>query len=294
MNIEWEDVRVFLAVAETRSMSQAARALRVGQPTVSRRLASLEDQLGYALFRRTVAGASLTTAGERLVEPARKMAEWAGEVNRAAVKEERRPRGVVRLTAPPGIAWEFAAPFAAWLRRKQPGLQLELLSSIHYLDLSRGEADLAIRFRPPPPGDLTTVVDLRFTNAAMASREYVKRLPRNYGFADVDWICWAPPYDQLPPNPQLEQLIPGFAPAFTSDNPLVQRQAAESGLGATLLGNVRHRFLPASSLVPLKLDLGPFAESAIFLVCAKSALEIPRVRLVADLLAQELSHIRTA
>src|SRR3954447_3148567 len=140
MNIEWEDVRVFLAVAETRSMSQAARALRVGQPTVSRRLAALEDQLGYALFRRTVAGAALTTAGERLVEPARKMAEWAGEVQRAAVKEERNPRGVVRLAAPPGIAWGCGAPFAAWLRKKQPRLQLELLSSIHYLDLSRGEA----------------------------------------------------------------------------------------------------------------------------------------------------------
>jgi DNA-binding transcriptional LysR family regulator len=107
----------------------------------------------------------------------------------------------------------------------------------------------------------------------------------------VAWICWAPPYDQLPPNPQLEQLIPDFAPVFTSDNQLVQRQAAEAGLGAIMLGNVRHRFQRASTLVPLKLDLGPSAESAIYLVCAKSALEIPRVRIVAELLAQELSHL---
>ena len=64
MNTDWEDWRVFLTVAETRSMSRAAAALRVGQPTISRRLQFLEGELGYPLFRRSVSGVSLTAAGE--------------------------------------------------------------------------------------------------------------------------------------------------------------------------------------------------------------------------------------
>jgi DNA-binding transcriptional LysR family regulator len=200
----------------------------------------------------------------------------------------------VRLTAPPGVAWDFVAPFAAWLKRKQPGLQIELLTAIHYLDLARGEADLALRMRPANSADLTTVASLHHRNAAFASRDLVAKLPRRYGWRDVEWIVWAPPYDQLPPNPQLQALIPGFAPAFASDNFLLQLQAAQVGLGAMMLGHVRHRFSRPSNLVPLKLDLGEYGESSLHLVCARSALDIPRVRIVAELLAGELAHAKTA
>ena len=65
MDLSWEDVRLFLAVAEHGSLSEAARRLRIGQPTVSRRLAELEERLGYPLFERSVEGARLTTPGER-------------------------------------------------------------------------------------------------------------------------------------------------------------------------------------------------------------------------------------
>ena len=82
MDISWDDARLFLAIAETGSFSGAARRLRIGQPTVSRRLAALEYAVGATLFRRSVDGAALTAAGERLVLPAKKMAEWAGELHR--------------------------------------------------------------------------------------------------------------------------------------------------------------------------------------------------------------------
>jgi DNA-binding transcriptional LysR family regulator len=290
VNLDWEDIRVFLAVAEKRSMSEAARFLRIGQPTVSRRLATLEDRLGYAIFFRTVSGVRLTSAGERLIEPARKMAEWAGEVDRAAGTQDRKHRGVVRLTAPPGVAWDFAAPFAAWLRKKEPGLRIELLSSMSFLDLTRGEADLALRLRAPTQSDLMSVASLRYRSVVMATKAYASRLPKKYSAKDLDWICWAPPHDSLPPNPQLEKLIPNFTPAFTSDNLLVQRQAAEMGVGAIVTGGVRHRFSRASPLVRLNIDLGPAAQGEVHLVCAKTALEISRIRVVAELLAAEFAH----
>jgi DNA-binding transcriptional LysR family regulator len=288
MDIPWDDLQVFLAVAEGRSMSAAARRLRMGQPTVSRRVAALEHRLGYALFRRNVEGVLLTAAGERLLSPARRMAEWAGEATRASSSVDHKPEGLVRITAPPGVAWDFLAPFAAWLRQKYRTIRLEVLSDTRFLDLGRGEADLALRTKPANQADLVTVASFEHPNAIFGAKTYVARLARRNTLADLDWICWAPPYEDLAPNSQLAELVPGFVPAFTSDSYLVQRQAAEAGLGVMALGDWRHRFARPTVLVPLKFDLGPHARSATHLVCAKSALDIPRVRLVADVLAQEL------
>ena len=114
MDISWDDIRLFLAIAETGSLSAAARRLRLGQPTMSRRLAILEDRLGYPIFLRSPLGASLTAAGEKLVEPAQRMAEWAGELERAAQLGEVSPAGVVRLTAPPGVVTRMRFPFGSY------------------------------------------------------------------------------------------------------------------------------------------------------------------------------------
>lgn len=307
MDISWEDVRLFLAVAEAGSVSGAARRLRWGQPTVTRRLALLEHALGEKLFRRSVAGAALTTAGERLLDPARRMAEWAGEVGRAAASTDRAVTGLVRFTAPPFTAFDFLAPFAAFLGERHPGLRLEVLSSMQHLDLPRGEADLALRVQPPPretaggkrgqrPGsELALLETFHFENAVFVSRALRARLPRGPLRLDaLPWIAWAAPWEELPPNPQLRAQLPGFVPAFTSDHFLVNLAAAEAGLGAMVLPRVKHRFQRASTLVPLKVDLGEFQRGALHLVCAKSALDVPRVRLVADLVRAELRRAAAA
>ncbi|MDC0714793.1 LysR family transcriptional regulator [Stigmatella sp. ncwal1] len=290
MDIPWEDVRLFLAVAETGSLSGAARQLRIGQPTVSRRLAALEYQLGRALFRRSVDGAVLTGVGERLLLPARRMAEWAGEVGRAAKSSEGHLQGIVRITAPPYPCAAFLAPFAAWLAGKHPGLQLEVISSPHQLDLHRGEADLALRHKKPEQEGLTVVKSFSIESAAFASKTLAARLPRKPCLTDIPWLAFAPPMDTLPPNPQLEQLIPGFTPVFTSDNYLVLAAAAEAGLGALPMPVVRHAFAGPSQLVALPVELGPYKRLTYHLVCAKSALDIPRVRLLSDLFVSEMER----
>jgi DNA-binding transcriptional LysR family regulator len=287
MDIPWDDVRILLAIAESGSLSAAARRLAVGQPTISRRLADLEKALGYAVFRRTVAGTALTGDGERLLSPARRMAEWAGEFERAALRGDAAPRGVVRITAPPGVAFDFVAPFAGWLHSELPQIRLEVLASTQYLDLARREADLAIRSRRPVGDDLVCIATLEAENGAFATRKYIKSLPRGYGLSDVGWVGWAPPFDRMSPNLELEQLIPNFRPVFACDDYIVQQRAAEAGAGATFLPRLRHRFSRATELQELELDLGPHARGAMHLVSAKSALEIPRVKAVADLIARE-------
>lgn len=292
MDVDWADIRVFLAVAETGSISAAARRLSVGQPTVSRHIADLEYRIGARLFLRAATGASLSAAGERLVAPARKMAEWAGEVSRAASSTERAPEGIVRVTAAPGVAFEVGAPFAAWVREKLPKIRVELLASTHYLDLGRGEADLALRMRKPSTPDLVTVETLEHTVGVYVSKRYPKKLPKKPGLADLDWIAWAPPFHQTTPNPELEAAIPGFTPVFTADDYLVQLSALDAGVGAMVLGDVKHRFSRDNGRLRVDIDLGPHSRSAIHLVAAKSALDIPRVRAVAELLAQALREAR--
>jgi DNA-binding transcriptional LysR family regulator len=292
MHIPWDDLQVFLAVAEAGSLSAAAKKLRVTQPTVSRRIAELESSVGEALFVRTVDGAAPTSFGERLLEPARRMAEWAAEVDRAAERAETKPRGTVRITAPPGIAFEFLAPFAAWMATRLPDVTLEVVSTVAYLDLSRRDADLALRFAAPTQRDVMVLGRLDLEVGAFASETYAKTLAKRgrLQVPDVRWIAWAPPFDHLSPNSELAKAIPGFRPSFASDDFLVQLRAAEAGLGAMFLGRVEHRFASAPTLVEIDVEVAPIRQT-LFLVGARGALEIARVRAVADLLARELAKV---
>jgi DNA-binding transcriptional LysR family regulator len=254
---------------------------------VSRRLADLEEQLGYALFHRSVEGAALTSQGEKLVEPARRMAEWAGELGHAAEQWSATPTGVVRITAPPGVAYDFVAPFAARVHEKLPGIRLEVLSRTEYLDLARREADIALRMRLPTQRDLVRVATLEHGNDAFVTPEYLARLPPNPTPAQIGFVGWAPPFEDLTPNRELAALIPDFRPSFASDDFIVQGRAAEAGAGAMFRPKMTHRFSRPSPLVPLGLDLGPHSRTQLHVVAAKSALGVSRIRAVADLLVEE-------
>lgn len=292
MNVSWSEVELFLAIAETGSVSAAAKRLRTTQPTVSRRLAELEASLGEPMFTRSIEGTTPTSFGERMLPAARRMAEAAAEVQRAASGAAATPNGVVRVSASPGVAYTFLAPFAAQLRRELPDVRLEVVATTSYVDLARREADLALRSqslgRAPVQRDLVTLATTTNPVAAFATRSVIAQLPPNAKLADVPWIGWAPPFEDLAPNPQLAQLIPGFQPVFAATDYIVQIRAAEAAVGAILLERLGRAPLPAS-LVPLPISLGKLS-SSLHLVCARSALTIPRVSAVADALTRELSR----
>jgi len=285
--MDWNEMQLFLAVAESGSLTAAAKKLKVTQPTASRRLLDLEASVGEQLFVRGTSGAHLTSFGERMLEPARRMAEWAGETERVAARAQVAPSGVVRITAAPGVAFDFVAPFAAYAKKKLPDVTLEVISTVQYLDLGRREADLALRFQPPTQRDVVSVAKIDFDVALYASEKYAQKLPKKPALADIDWIAWAPPLDHLSPNPELAKLIPNFRPSFASDDFVVQQRAAEEGLGAIFLGKITHRF-SKSKLVEIALPM-KVPKSVLHLACARSALDVPRVRAVADLLARELT-----
>ena len=292
MDITWEDARTFLAVADRQSFSAAARLLGVGQPTISRRMAAIEERMGCQLFRRDKRGATLTDDGARLLPAAEQMARWAAEFDRLASGVEAAVEGSVRIAAPPGMAVELLAPLAALARERLPDVRLEVLAGIEHIDLSRGGADLAVRTRAPTEPELTALVSRRVELGVFVSADYARRVPAGAGPADVDWVTWAFPYEHVDPRPQLEALIEGFRPAFASDDYLVQKAAVAAGMGAMILEREQHPLARGPQLVQIDVGL-ELPDGEFHLVCAKSMRYVPRVKAVADLLIGEIDAGKT-
>ena len=292
MNLRWDDLKLFLAVHEQGSLSGAARSLKLGQPTLSRRIAELEEAVGEALFERKSQGARLTAAGRKLLPAAKSMAEWANEAELSVKKQTYLPEGKVRIAAPPGIAYEVLVPLAARIRQQYPQIQIEVLSGVEILNLGRGEADLSLRTEKPTDADLVCVDEISSPMRVYTSKAYAEQLPPKPGLADLDWICWAAPYEDLRINQELSALIPNFKPAFTSDDYIVQTAACKAGLGAMILPQILHCHAGLHELQELDIELGPDAVGYLYVVCHKRHHHLPKVQLVMDCISSEFDGLR--
>lgn len=160
------------------------------------------------------------------------------------------------------------------------------------LNLSRGEADIALRRYPSDDSDLITVDEVVVPIGVYASRDYARRLPARYDFRDLDWIAWAGEREMLSPNPELAARIPDFRPAFTSDDYSVQVAACQAGVGAMILLKTAHRLKRPGELVELKLELPTSLRAELTIICHKRMADLPKVRIVLDLLRQEFAELR--
>ena len=282
--VSWDDARIFLAVAEHGSFSAAARALRVGQPTISRRVAQLEERLGYALFHRGRRGAEVTREGARMLPAAEQMDRWAAEFHAAMAAHEVDVSGHVTIAAPPALAMNVLVPMTKHLREAHVGLTVALKCSVAYVDLARGEADIAIRARPSDEPALVTLATQQVRMVAMAAPSYADTLPdRTLAPSEVNWISWSDPFRHAFPHPQLDEAIEGFVPVFSSDDYLVQLRACAQGLGAMWLP--RDLSEAQRDWRHIDVEMGPY-EGALHLVCARSMQHVPRVRAVADAIVE--------
>lgn len=287
-------MQLFLAVAEAGSFSEAALRLGVGQATISRRIALLEERLGQPLFHRGRRGTSLTELGAHILPAAQQMARWAAELERSVqAHQSHEIEGVVRLASPPGTGYDLLIPFGEAIKASHPKLRLELLASIEYLDLARGEADLAIRLKPPTDPALYCAASISVPVRPFASVSYLETLPKAPTLQQVAWISWAGARRDLSPRPELEALIERFEPSFASDDYLLQRRACELGLGALLLPAIKHPLLDYRGLQPFHVQGLPSLESTMYLVCAHSAQHIPRVRAVIQAITEILDQLKT-
>ncbi|WBH16522.1 LysR family transcriptional regulator [Sphingomonas radiodurans] len=149
---DWDDLRHFLAVADTGSTLAAGRKLRVSQTTCARRVAALETRLGVRLFDRKPAGYLLTSDGAALLGAAQGAADAVEAFAQAAESRARAARSVVRLTASEIFAVTMLAPVLRDFHDARPDIRIELDTSDEVRDLAAGAADIAIRIAGSPSG----------------------------------------------------------------------------------------------------------------------------------------------
>ena len=173
--MNWDDVRVALAVAEEGSVSGAARALGVAASTVYRRLGGLEEGLDVRLFERLPEGYELTAAGESFVRAARTMAQAADKLEQQLAGHNQRIEGQVVITTTEGVGEELARALEE-LRREHPGLRYRLVLESALTSLLQREADLALRVTRQPPQSLWGRRLARVRFGVYGARDLVERL----------------------------------------------------------------------------------------------------------------------
>lgn len=273
--MDWEDVRVFLAVARAGSLSGAARVLGVNQATIARRLARLEGELG-SLTEKRPSGYVLTPAGQAAVAEAEAMdqaaiALWRGADGGEAIA------GQVRISTLASFAVHRLAEPLARLAMQHPRLRVELLGDDRSISVTRGDADIAIRFgKPPETGDMLVRKLGTVRQDLYAARGYAAGKPPQ----DWTFIGFSEELDAIAPAMRLSELAAG-RPIIVRSNELgAQRAAAAVGAGVALLPTYVAEDDPRLEIVPG--GEGAWEQSA-WLLLRRDVDRIPRVRLVADL-----------
>ncbi|MGI3184711.1 LysR family transcriptional regulator [Nioella aestuarii] len=183
--LDWTLIRSFLAVAETGSLSAAARELGQSQPTLGRHIRMLEDQAGGPLFDRHARGFSLSDLGKALRPGAEAMRDGARQVALAAAGRDEREAGPVRITASVFVSVLLLPPIIADIRAHFPEIEIELVSSDRTENLLFHEADIAVRMYRPKQLDMITRHLGNLELGLFAAPSYLSRHGTPSGFADV-------------------------------------------------------------------------------------------------------------
>jgi DNA-binding transcriptional LysR family regulator len=266
--LDWDDLRVFVALARAGSLSATARELRVSHATVGRRIAALEEALGRTLFDRRADGYVLTAEGAGVLELAAEMEERAQGILRRA-DQEAGLTGTVRLTAPEPMAERFLIPRLAALHRRHPGIALEVVSDPRSLSLAKREADLAVRLARPREGELVT-------------RRLARLAYGVYVAPDGDTAAWVGLDESLAHLPEAQWLARHAAGArlvLRANTLTGQLAAARAGFGKALLP--RWFADEQGGLIALPPPAPPPVRE-VWLVVHPDLKDVPRVRAVID------------
>jgi DNA-binding transcriptional LysR family regulator len=293
--LQWDDVRLFLALCRARTVSAAGRALGVDASTVSRRLTALEEALATTLFDRGRDGIAPTKSAEDLLPVAEQIEEAMTRFSNAAEGLEREASGLVRITCPPDVAEVIVAPLLGGLFARHPALRVALEPGEALLDLTRRESDLALRTVRPVRGDLV-VTRLRAVRwVLVAAPELARALGPLRAWTDAPWIGWGERLAHVPPARWLASHALGVEPIVRSDSLLVQMAVVAAGVGVALLPepSLEHYELePVKLGAALREGAKTWPSDELFLVTHRALRDVPRVRVVWDMLVERVGDRR--
>ncbi len=236
--INWDNLRLFLAVVRAQSAQEAARRLELDHSTITRRLHRLEKELGARLFERTPAGHLLTPVGQRLLEHVERMESSMVLVGEDIGGDSHMLTGHVRLGATEGFGSFFLAPQLSHFCERHPGIQVELLIVPRFINLSQREADLAVNIeRPHRTGELCSkLTDYRLR--LYASRRYVSEhgpirrlqdLAAHRFFGYVEELVFSQELHYL------SDIVPDVSSSLRSTSVVAQYHAVREGRGLAVL-----------------------------------------------------------
>lgn len=175
MDLQWDDLKIFLAVARTESLSGAGRVLKVDPATVGRRIARLEESLGAPLFAKSPQGYAMTDAGQRLMTHAERAEAAMGAAVEELAGQAGALSGQIRIGAPDGCANFLLPQVCAAILIDNPDLEVQIVALPRVFNLSKREADMAIGVSPPAAGRLTVQKITDYKLHLAASRRYLRR-----------------------------------------------------------------------------------------------------------------------
>lgn len=286
--MDWDDLRVFLAVARTESLSGAGRRLKIDPATVGRRIARLEEGIGKRLFQKSPQGYALTDEGSRLLphaETAEAAARAASESLTAPEGAEGGLTGQIRLGAPDGCANYLLPQIITRIAEANPGLEVQLVALPRIFNLSKREADMAIGVSRPETGRLTVQKLCDYHLWLAASRDYLRDHPLN-GPEDLKNHRFTGYISDLIFDKELDYLAEIGAPpvTFSSNSVSVQLNFLRQGAG---LGVVHDFALPAApELVRVLPDVICLTRSFWLIRHADDA-RVPRLTRFAEALVAE-------
>jgi DNA-binding transcriptional LysR family regulator len=292
VKFDWNRARAFLVTAEEGSLSAAARALGMAQPTLGRQVDALEQELGVVLFQRVGRGLTLTPSGLELLEHVRAMGAAASRVSLTSFGQSQSIEGTVCISASEIYAAILLPPIIAKLRAAEPVIRIEIVASSKPSDLRRREADIAIRnFRPTEP-DLVARKIRDVPARLYATPAYLDRIGNPavpYDLRDADFISLDKSGSFLKGLNRLGlNLTERNFPIFTEDYNVMWAMV-KHGLGIGILdGNI-------GDAEPLLRRVLPKLEPLMFpiwLVAHRELNTSRRIRMVFDLLAAELGASR--
>ena len=289
--VNWDDVRVFLAVARAGQILGAARRLALNHATVSRRVAALEESLKTKLFRRLTTGSELTDAGQRFLAVAERMeadmiaarAEIAGEGDEIA--------GTVRIGAPDGFGVIFLAPRLGKLTALHRDLSIQLVPVPRSFSLSRREADIAITVERPTEGRLVAAKLVDYSLGLYASRAYADEhgLPSSPSeFGRHRLVGYVGDLTISPSLDYAAEFDPGWEARFQVSSAIGQTEAVRAGAGIGIL----HTFIARNHPDLVAVEAAPPIRRAYWLVYHETVRPLRHVQSVAAFISSEVEKVR--
>jgi len=284
--MNWDDLRFFLVLARSRTLSAAARELKVSQPTVGRRIGALERRVGAKLFVRRIDGFSLSSSGTFVLELAERMEQDALSAERRLAGRDEGVRGKVRVTASEWFVTRVLCRLTAGLLARYPELELELVADTRHVNLSRREADLALRPRRFEQETIVQRATCKLGFGLYAARSYVAErgtpvggdgrghvlitMSGDTGDVARDWLL---------------ELLPGARRAVETNGRDAMVSLAESGVGLACLPRVVGDGVPALERIA---GVSAAPTPTLWMGMHRDARDTPRVRAVATHLAEHL------